>query len=177
VVYIAWLSGQAQVLFSLEAKVGILPERLYLKEYPRRQAIPVKHPCLWKALQTLKAHLCIFFKIYLFIICKYTVAVFRYSWRGSQLSLWLWVTMWLLGFELRTLGRAVGALYHWAISPAHSCVLAPHEAATVVRELAWSWWPWILFCLMLRVARVTHSLFPFGWLCVKNCPYPHGPHQ
>jgi hypothetical protein len=31
---------------------------------------------------------------------------------------WLWATMWLLGIELRTSGRAVGALNHWAISPA-----------------------------------------------------------
>ena len=31
---------------------------------------------------------------------------------------WLWATMWLLGFELRTSGRAVSALNHWAISPA-----------------------------------------------------------
>jgi len=31
---------------------------------------------------------------------------------------WLWVTMWFLGFELRTSGRAVSALNHWAISPA-----------------------------------------------------------
>jgi len=31
---------------------------------------------------------------------------------------WLWSTMWLLGFELRTSGRAVSALNHWAISPA-----------------------------------------------------------
>ena len=30
---------------------------------------------------------------------------------------WLWATMWLLGFELRTFGRAVGALNRWAISP------------------------------------------------------------
>jgi hypothetical protein len=28
--------------------------------------------------------------------------------------------MWLLGFELRTSGRATGALYHCAISPAPS---------------------------------------------------------
>jgi hypothetical protein len=28
-----------------------------------------------------------FFKIYLFIICKYTVAVLRHSRRGSQISL------------------------------------------------------------------------------------------
>jgi hypothetical protein len=31
---------------------------------------------------------------------------------------WLWATMWLLGFELRTFGRAVSALTRWAISPA-----------------------------------------------------------
>jgi hypothetical protein len=29
---------------------------------------------------------------------------------------WLWATMWLLGFELRTFGRAVSALTRWAIS-------------------------------------------------------------
>ena len=33
---------------------------------------------------------------------------------------WLWTTMWLLGFELRTSERAVCALNCWAISPAHS---------------------------------------------------------
>jgi hypothetical protein len=53
-----------------------------------------------------------FFKIYLFILCKYTVAVFRHSRRGSQISYgWLWATMWLLGFELLTFGRAVGCSY------------------------------------------------------------------
>ena len=31
---------------------------------------------------------------------------------------WLWDTMWLLGFELRTIGRTVSAPNHWAISPA-----------------------------------------------------------
>jgi hypothetical protein len=31
---------------------------------------------------------------------------------------WLWATMWLLGIELRTSGRAVRALNRWAISPA-----------------------------------------------------------
>jgi len=31
---------------------------------------------------------------------------------------WLWATMWLLGFELRTFIRTVSALNHWAISPA-----------------------------------------------------------
>ena len=29
---------------------------------------------------------------------------------------WLWAIMWLLGIELRTSGRAVSALNHWAIS-------------------------------------------------------------
>ena len=32
---------------------------------------------------------------------------------------WLWATMWLLGIELRSSGRAVSALNHWAISIAH----------------------------------------------------------
>ena len=30
---------------------------------------------------------------------------------------WLWATMWLLGIELRTFGRAVSVLNCWAISP------------------------------------------------------------
>jgi hypothetical protein len=33
-----------------------------------------------------------FFLIYLFIICKYTVAVFRHSRRGHQISLWMGVS-------------------------------------------------------------------------------------
>jgi hypothetical protein len=33
---------------------------------------------------------------------------------------WLWATMWLLGFELRTFGRAASALNHRAISPAQN---------------------------------------------------------
>ena len=61
----------------------------------------------------------IYLFIYLFIICKYTVAVFRHSRKGHQISIWMvWATMWLLGFELRTFGRAVSALNHWDISPA-----------------------------------------------------------
>jgi hypothetical protein len=35
---------------------------------------------------------------------------------------WLWATMWLLGIEVRTSGRAVSVLNHWAISPAHKNV-------------------------------------------------------
>ena len=31
---------------------------------------------------------------------------------------WLWATIWVLGIELRTSGRVVGALNRWAISPA-----------------------------------------------------------
>jgi hypothetical protein len=46
-------------------------------------------------------------KIYLLIMCKYTVAVFRHTRRGHPR--WLWTTMWFLGFELRTPGRAVSA--------------------------------------------------------------------
>jgi hypothetical protein len=35
---------------------------------------------------------CFFLKIYLFILCKYTVAVFRHSRRGHQISLWMVVS-------------------------------------------------------------------------------------
>ena len=62
---------------------------------------------------------CFFLKIYLFIfiyVYEYTVAVFRHT-RRSHYG-WLWATMWVMGFELRTSGRAVSALNHWAISPA-----------------------------------------------------------
>jgi hypothetical protein len=56
--------------------------------------------------------------IYLFIIFKYTVAVFRCTEGIRSHHGWLWATMWLLGFELRTFRRAVVALNRWAISPA-----------------------------------------------------------
>ena len=140
---------------------------------------------IWSTVGSLYVHghlFLSFFKIYLFIISKYTVAVFRHSGRGSQISFrmvmshhvvagiwtpdlressrvllptepclqplinfskdllciqrsssmyarrpeqgtrshyrWLWATMWLLGIELRTSGRAASALNRWAISPA-----------------------------------------------------------
>lgn len=43
---IAWASGQPHVPFSLEAKEGILPECLYLKECPRRPSHSVEGLCL-----------------------------------------------------------------------------------------------------------------------------------
>jgi hypothetical protein len=49
------------------------------------------------------------FKDLFIIIHKYAVAVFRYTRRGHQISLRV-VVMWLLGFELRTFGRAVRVL-------------------------------------------------------------------
>jgi len=70
----------------------------------------------------------IFFFLQRFILCIwahwYTVAVFRHTRDGIRSHYrWLWATMWLLGFELRTSGRAVGALNRWAISPAPSSLL------------------------------------------------------
>jgi hypothetical protein len=41
----------------------------------------------WVDIRTLLLKSFFFLKIYLFIICKYTVAVFRYTRRGSQISL------------------------------------------------------------------------------------------
>jgi hypothetical protein len=57
--------------------------------------------------------------IYLFIFLFIWV-LFRHTLEeciGSHYR-WLWTTMWLLGIELRTSGRAVSALNCWAISPA-----------------------------------------------------------
>lgn len=45
---IAWTSGQPHILFSLEAKEGILPECLYPKEYPRRPSHSCKTPMFVK---------------------------------------------------------------------------------------------------------------------------------
>ena len=45
--------------------------------------------------------------------------IWLYTRRGHRFhDRWLWATMWMLGLELRTSGRAVSALNHWAISPA-----------------------------------------------------------
>jgi hypothetical protein len=43
---------------------------------------------------------------------------------GSQYK-WLWATMWLLGIELRTYGRAVSDLNCWGISPAQQVITIP----------------------------------------------------
>jgi hypothetical protein len=59
-----------------------------------------------------------FLRFYLFnvyehtIVCPYCLQIQQNCYR------WLWTTMWLLGIELRTSGRAVSVLNHWAISPA-----------------------------------------------------------
>jgi hypothetical protein len=64
------------------------------------------------------AYIYVFFKD-LFIICKYTVTVFRHPRRGHQISLRMVVSHHVVvGFELSTFGRAVSALNHGAISPA-----------------------------------------------------------
>jgi len=47
---------------------------------------------------------------------------------------WLWVTMWLLGFELRTSRGAGSALNRWAISPAPSESILTHKYIERERE-------------------------------------------
>ena len=49
----------------------------------------------------------------------------------SFLYRWLWGTMWLLGTELRTSGRAVRAINSWAISPANKKYLYAVISAVV----------------------------------------------
>jgi hypothetical protein len=60
-----------------------------------------------------------YFKIYLFYLYEYTVAVCRHTKRGHWILLqMLWATMWLLGTELRTSRRTISAPNCWVISPA-----------------------------------------------------------
>jgi hypothetical protein len=61
----------------------------------------------------------LFFKIYFLFIWVHCSCLQTHNRRGIRSHCrWLWATMWLLGIELRTSGRAVSALNHWAISPA-----------------------------------------------------------
>ena len=59
-----------------------------------------------------------FLFIYLFIFILYTIFCLRVCLGTRPHYRWLWATMWLLGIELRTSGRAGTALNLWAISPA-----------------------------------------------------------
>jgi len=57
----------------------------------------------------------IYLLIYECFICIYTCMPEEGI---RSLYRWLWATVWLLGIELRTSGRAVSALNRWTISPA-----------------------------------------------------------
>jgi len=57
-------------------------------------------------------------KIYLFYAYEYTVAVLRHNRRGDLIPLQMVRHNVVVGFELRTSGRGVSALNHWAIFPA-----------------------------------------------------------
>jgi hypothetical protein len=82
-----------------------------------------KAPFLWEAVPTdktiqgllgRKQFYILFFKICLFIICKYTVAIFRHSRRGSQISLPMVSHQVVAGIWTQDLC----ALTCWSISPA-----------------------------------------------------------
>jgi hypothetical protein len=81
--------------------------------------------------------------IYIYI-CKYTVAVLRYSRRGHQISLQMVVSHHVVAgiWTLDLLGRAVGALNHWAISSAPS-VSFFKKILFFFRFILWAW----VFCL------------------------------
>jgi hypothetical protein len=65
-----------------------------------------------------------FFLRFIYYMCVHCSCLQTLQKRASDFCYgWLWATMWLLGFELWTFGRAVGALNRWAISPAPGCLL------------------------------------------------------
>ena len=79
--------------------------------------------------QLVRFSLVCFFLYFLFLFCFFYIyllciqySVYMYACRPEEGTRshyrWLWATMWLLGIELRTFGRAGNALNLWAISPA-----------------------------------------------------------
>ena len=61
-----------------------------------------------------------FLKGFIYVMYVSTMSLSSDTPQDSIRSLyrWLWATMWLLGIELRTSGKAVSSLNRWAISPA-----------------------------------------------------------
>jgi hypothetical protein len=70
----------------------------------------------------------------LFYAHEYIVAVFRHIRSHSR---WLWATKWLLRIEVRTSGRAVSALNHWATSPAWEPIFLKIFSSFTFQMLSW----------------------------------------
>ena len=81
----------------------------------------------------------LFLVVNLFYVCEYTVCSLQKNQKRESHPItdgpcyrWLWATIWLLGIEHRTSGRAVTALNHWAISPAWVSLF-------LKKSLDWAW--------------------------------------
>jgi hypothetical protein len=95
---------------------------------------------------------------------------------------WFWVTMWLLGIELRTSGRAVSALSYWAISPAHNSPfkdsLCCHTLSPHARAHYWvvpSWKDYLLDegrTYSPRSHLLGCSFWVLGWVAASVRPWP-----
>jgi hypothetical protein len=87
---------------------------------------------------------------YSFILYLYecTAALFRHTLEKCIRSHYrsLWATMWLLGFEVRTSGRAVRALNCWAISPTCVSGFMLRFFDPLGLEFCAEWWIWIYLC-------------------------------
>jgi hypothetical protein len=70
---------------------------------------------------------------------------------------WLWATMWLLGFELRTFRKAVSALTHWAISPAQVSTFK-HMAPSLIQSHSMTLRSFTVG-ILLWYANITHFLY------------------
>ena len=69
-------------------------------------------------------------------MCKYTVAIFRHSRRGSQISLQMvWDTHVVAGIWTQDLWK-ISVFNHWAISPGQSFVICKYTVA-VFRHTRW----------------------------------------
>jgi len=96
--------------------VTLLPLPLECQDY--RCSLPLQYKTIF-----LKRFIYFVYKYILYNKYIYTISTLLMSSDtpeedfGSHYR-WTWATMWLLGIELRTSGRAVSALNHWDISPA-----------------------------------------------------------
>ena len=87
----------------------------------------------------------VFFPTCMFVHCVCTQRDQQWNWRCR----WLWATMWVLGIEPKSTGRATSALSHWTILP-----VPRHDFLKVNHKL---------FCLMNIDAKGHHKMFS-NWI-------------
>jgi hypothetical protein len=112
--------------------------------------------------------------IYLFIYLFFIYFLFIYLVYMSTLSLssdtpeegirshyrWLWATMWVLGIEMRSSGRTVSALKHWAISPAPQILIFYHLPGILLSPVYVSMSEWLSLLVPMKEEQPAYLHIP-----------------